>query len=194
MTEPEFLTPEWHQHILDTLHDETGVRVHHDRMEFPGGHTFPVLGPTVYSSNKHDYSVHAVVASEHIYPRRFFIDKYIKNNKHEHSLSFFHVFGEPLDNNVRYSTRYSNPNLLHPEQFGLEVQNRLRTVHDPETSENERQKFMKTNKVQVQRHLNRNKKIFFGSQDEPTNKWKTTLYDPHTGEVQHVNDDEIGSY
>jgi hypothetical protein len=207
MTEPEYGTPEWHQHILDSLHDEIGVRVSHDRMEFPGGHTFPVLGPhvTVSPDDNFNTSVRAQVASEHLYPRRFLVDKYTNDNEHQHFLDFFHVHNafEP-QNDVHYETQNSNslmypsfsnsPNLLHPEQFGLEVQKRLRTVKDPEISEDVRKGLIEKHKDHVLRHLNRNKKILFTLYKSNQRAKHQTLYNPNTSEVQSVHPDEWGSY
>jgi nucleoid DNA-binding protein len=197
MTEPEYGTPEWHQHILDTLHDETGVRVSHDRIEFPGGHVFPVLRPKIHvNKNLHLITSNSDVASEHLYSRKFWVGQTNGNNKHHHFLDFFHNNVEISHNDVHYSTKYSNsPNLLHPEQFGPEVQKRLRTVHDPEISENERQELIEEHKERVQQHLNRNKKILFSGMGKNTNgKWKRTLYNPNTGELQSVHPDDWGNY
>jgi hypothetical protein len=145
MNEPEYGTPEWHQHVLDSLHDETGVRVHHDRMDFPGGHTFPVLRPHVTVNDNFNHNVHATIVSEHIFPRRFLIDKYINsNNVHHHLLYLFHNNDENEHNDVEYSTEHPNPNLLHPEQFGLEVQKRLRTVQDPPANKSTNEYLMET--------------------------------------------------
>jgi hypothetical protein len=196
MTEPEYGTPEWHQHILDRLHDETGVQVHHDRMEFPGGHTFPVLRPIAYQSKENYLGTGGIVASEHLYPRMLtavLSPKRGENLERDYSLNLIHLSSDPnnKNNNVEYSTKYPNPpNLLHPEQFGPEVQKRLRTVQDSEISENKKQELMEAHKERVRKHLNRNKKILFHGMDKNSNNRKYTLYDPHTGEVQHLHPDD----
>jgi hypothetical protein len=201
MNEPEYGTPEWHQHILDKLHNETGVQIHYDQMDFPGGHTFPVLLPKILNSSftkfdKKNNSLIAfgTVASEHIFPRHIMATSETVSNKHYHSLDFYHFADENENNDVHYSTRYPNPNLLHPEQFGLEVQKHLRTVQDPHPNKDERKYLIENHKNQIGKHLSRNKKILFSNLKPTDDKWKSTLYNPHTGEVQHLNDDEAHDY
>ena len=200
MTEPEYGTPEWHQHILDRLHDETGVRVHHDRMEFPGGHTFPVLSPHAYQNEENYFGASGIIVSEHLYPRILMAGlspKRDENLERDYSLNLMHLFSSynKKHNDVHYSTKYPNsPNLLHPEQFGSEVQKRLRTVQDPEISENERQELMEGHKKRVQQHLNRNKKILFTLYKSNQRAKHQTLYNPNTDEVQSVHPDEWGTY
>jgi hypothetical protein len=194
MNEPEFLTPEWHQHILDRFHDETGVRIHHDQMEFPGGHTFPVIQPWLHlNRSTKNIIAQAYVASEHLYPKKLSATTYLNKNKQQYVLNFYSPNNPNTDNDVRYSTLTNYPTLLHPEQFGLEVQKRLRTVQDPEISEYRKKRLIEGNKERIQRHLSRNKKILFSGRDKNDNN-QSTLYDPHTNEVQSVHPDDWGNY